>query len=185
MTTLVDMSVDPQNSLQQLLGDMLRDEAAFNEFISAQENSLIPLATIVQFFALTVAALLALAYGIKIYRQRVPYLAQPGQRYRLSYRATLDTLSALGLRRRYGESREAFARRISDMTPSFTNMTNSHLMAALGSDNATAKIVTIDIAKQPDWLLLERQVRKEVSQHIPWWKRVIAFINPISWMKTH
>ena len=34
--TLVDMSVDPQNSLQQLLGDMLRDEASFDEFIASQ-----------------------------------------------------------------------------------------------------------------------------------------------------
>lgn len=183
--TLVDMSVDPQNSLQQLLGDMLRDEASFDEFISSQNGASFPLAVLLRFIALTCAALLLLAYAIKIYRQRAPYLAQPTDRYRLSYRATLDTLSALGLRRRYGESREGFARRISDMTPSFGIMTYSHLMAALGSDKNSPQIVTVDIAREPDWSALDKKIKKEVKQHIPWWKRLFAFINPISWMKTH
>ncbi len=183
--TLVDMSVDPQNSLQQLLGDMLRDEASFDEFISAQEGAGFPLATILRALVLIAAALLLLAYGIKIYRQRAPYLAQPAQRYKLSYRATLDTLSALGVRRHYGESREAFARRISDMTPSFSTMTYSHLMAAMGNEKTTAQIITVDIASEPDWLALDKTIRKEVQQHIPWWRRLIAFINPIAWMKTH
>lgn len=183
--TLVDMSVDPQNSLQQLLGDMLRDEASFDEFISAQEGSAISLVAIVRALLFACAALLLLAYGVKIYRQRAPYLARPAQRYRLSYRATLDTLSAFGLRRRYGESREGFARRISDTSPSFSAMTYSHLLAALGTSPNTPDIITVDMAKEPDWLALDKQIRQEVKQHTPWWKRIVAFFNPISWMKTH
>lgn len=183
--TLVDMSVDPQNSLQQLLGDMLRDEASFDEFISAQEGSAISLVAIVRALSFACAALLLLAYGVKIYRQRAPYLARPAQRYRLSYRATLDTLSAFGLRRRYGESREGFARRISDTSPSFSAMTYSHLLAALGTRLNTPDIITVDMAKEPDWLALDKQIRQEVKQHTPWWKRIVAFFNPISWMKTH
>lgn len=183
--TLVDMSVDPQNSLQQLLGDMLRDEASFDEFISAQEGSAISLVALVRALLFACTALLLLAYGVKIYRQRAPYLARPAQRYRLSYRATLDTLSAFGLRRRYGESREGFARRISDTSPSFSAMTYSHLLAALGTSPNTPDIITVDMAKEPDWLALDKQIRQEVKQHTPWWKRIVAFFNPISWMKTH
>ena len=37
--TLVDMSTDPQNELQQLLGDMLRDDTSYAEFMESQKQS--------------------------------------------------------------------------------------------------------------------------------------------------
>lgn len=186
--TLVDMSVDPQNSLQQLLGDMLRDEASFNEFISADEGSTFPIAALVRIFLAALLGLTLIAYGVKIYRQRVPYYTLPEKRYRLSYRATLDTLSALGIRRYYGESRESFARRISAMTPSFAGMTYAHLMRAMTaqeSANKPAALLALDMAQEPDWLALDGQIRQELRQHIPWWRRAFAVLNPIAWRHTH
>ena len=38
--TLVDMTTDPQNNLQQLLGDMLRNDASFDDFLQSQQTSL-------------------------------------------------------------------------------------------------------------------------------------------------
>jgi transglutaminase-like putative cysteine protease len=185
--TLVDMSVDPQNSLQQMLGDMLRDESSFDEFIASQQQSAFPIAAVLRGMAAFMLALLLLAYGVKIYRLRAPHYAQPTQRYRLSYRATLDTLSAHGLRRRYGESRESFARRVSAMTPSFPAMTYSHLMAALGtkSTETQTQMVSVDMAQDIDWLALEKRVKQEVHQHNPLWRRILAVLNPVSWLRTH
>jgi transglutaminase-like putative cysteine protease len=185
--TLVDMSVDPQNSLQQLLGDMLRDEASFEEFIESQQGGSLPLAAALRLLAYLALALLLLAYAIKVYRLRIPYHANPALRYRLSYRATLDRLSALGLRRRYGESRENFARRLGAMSPSFTAMTYAHLMAALGRPEAQADGSSVDASQlaEPDWIDLNRRIRDEIRQHTPWWKQLLAFINPVAWLQTH
>ncbi|MDP1930939.1 MAG: transglutaminase domain-containing protein [Gammaproteobacteria bacterium] len=180
--TLVDMSVDPQNSLQQLLGDMLRDEASFNEFLASQMNSTFPIGTIARVFAALLLTMLLTAYVVKIYRLQAPHFAQPTTRYRLSYRATLDTLSAFGMRRRYGESREAFARRLGTMTPSFSTMTYSHLQSALGEpqhNDATQQ------AQSVDWIALNRRIRQEIGTHVPWWKHLLAFINPFAWLRTH
>ncbi|MCP5356759.1 MAG: transglutaminase domain-containing protein [Pseudomonadales bacterium] len=182
--TLVDMSVDPQNSLQQLLGDMLRDEASFDEFIESQQDSTLPLGLVLRALAGALLALLLAGYAVKGYRQRAPYYAQADQRYRLSYRAILDSLGALGLRRRYGESRESFARRISAMTPSFGTMTRSHLQRAL-RQQGDGEVVSVDMANDIDWIALDRQIRQEVRQHIPLWRRVLAFLNPVSWLGTH
>lgn len=186
--TLVDMSVDPQNSLQQMLGDMLRDESSFDDFVASQQQNAFPIAAILRALALAFFALLLIAYSVKIYRLRAPYYAQPTQRYRLSYRAVLDTLSAHGLRRRYGESRESFARRLSATTPSFTTMTYSHLHKALGSqknDSQQSQIVSVDIAQDIDWLALDKRIREEIRQHEPLWRRILATLNPVSWLRTH
>ena len=186
--TLVDMSVDPQNSLQQMLGDMLRDESSFDDFVASQQQGTFPIAAILRSLAAVFLALLLLAYGIKIYRLRAPYYAQPTQRYRLSYRAALDNLSAHGLRRRYGESREGFARRLSAMTPSFTTMTYSHLLLALGAqarDPQQGQIVSVDMAQNIDWLALDKRIKQEIRQHEPLWRRALAVLNPVSWLRTH
>lgn len=186
--TLVDMSVDPQNSLQQLLGDMLRDESSFDDFVASAQGSAFPIAIIVRSIALLFLALLLLAYAVKIYRLRAPYYAAPTQRYRLSYRAALDNLSAHGLRRRYGESREGFAQRLSAMTPSFSTMTYSHLRRTLGAqaiDPQKAQIVSVDMAQDIDWLALDKRIKQEIRQHKPLWRRTLAVLNPVSWLHTH
>ena len=179
--TLVDMSVDPQNSLQQLLGDMLRDEASFDEFVASQTQRSFPLALILRVLAGVIVLLLAASYAIKVYRLRAPYHARPATQHRLSYRAALDSLAARGLRRRYGESREAFARRISAMTPTFGTLTGHHLSVALGQHQQAADSPPL----QPDWIRLHQQVRQEIVRHTPWWRQVLAFIDPFSWMRTH
>jgi hypothetical protein len=134
---------------------------------------------------------------VKIYRLRAPQFADPALHYRLSYRATLDMLSALGERRRYGESREAFARRLSTMTPSFATMTASHLYAALGpcGSEPRSRLPLAHAPDQaqdhaaptatPDWLALQNRIRAEIGSHTPWWKRVLAFLDPFAWLRTH
>src|SRR5690606_24414855 len=105
------------------------------------------------------------------------------------YRAALDMLSARGLRRRYGESREAFARRMGAMAPSFGKLTGYHLSAALGG-HADPQVAPAVPPAQPDmsdtdWSLLNRQVRQEIARHTPWWRQLLAIIDPFSWLRTH
>lgn len=174
--TLVDMSVDPQNNLQQLLGDMLRNEASFDEFIASQTQRGFPVALVVRSVAAILLLALLASYAIKVYRLRAPYHAKADTQYRLSYRAALDMLSARGLRRRYGESREAFARRVGAMAPSFEQLTGHHLSVALGRQPG------VDGA---NWTALNQRVRQEIGQHTPWWRKLLAFIDPFSWLRTH
>ena len=44
--TLVDMSTNPQNDLQQLLGDMLRDDTSYAEFMESQQADLFDIRTL-------------------------------------------------------------------------------------------------------------------------------------------
>jgi len=188
--TLVDMSVDPQNSLQQLLGDMLRDEAAFQEFLNEQQTSWLPLATLLRVLLVLLAAVIVLAYLIKVYRLRLPYHARAEQLYRVVYRAALDSLAALGLRRNYGESREAFAHRISTLAPSFSEMTRSHLHYAMRPASATAMQKSAQLAAtstddRQQWILLNARVKQELQHKLPLWRRLLAIIDPFSWLRTH
>ncbi len=172
--SLVDMSTDPQDSLQQLLGDMLRDEADFQDFLSSQNNPIFPTQLILQILAGLLASLILAAYMVKVYRLQIPRFAGVDQLYRLSYRAALDWLAARGLRRDFGESREAFAKRISEKSPAFTTLTNAHLRHALG-------YAPQDSSAQ-NWHELNKKVQLDVRGRLPAWRNLLAIINPFSWL---
>ena len=173
--TLVDMSTDPQNELQQLLGDMLRDEEAFEDFLNSQQTSFIDFALIRQAALSVLVALLVAAYLVKFYRLWMPGHGPSRLQYRLCYRAALDALAAVGLSRRPGESREAFALRAANYSPSMQELTQRHLATALGSSQA----VTLN---QAEWHKLTASVNRELTVNVPRWKRVLGVLNPFSWL---
>ncbi len=173
--TLVDMTTDPQNELQQLLGDMLRNEASFDDFLKSQESNAVSLQTLLNLFYALVLAVLALGYGIKFYRLAIPRLSPSERQYLLCYRAALDRLAAVGLSRRYGESREAFAARLAQSIPSLLPITNAHLAIALGK-------VQQSEAAEDYWQGLEKNIRQEIISSTALWKQVLAIINPFSWL---
>ena len=175
--TLVDMTTDPQNDLQQLLGDMLRDDASFEDFMESQQTSFIQLETLLNILYAIVALAALVAYLIKAYRLWIPSFAMNESQYRLRYRAMLDRLSAVGIYRNFGESREKFAERVNTTIPSLKPMTNTHLSLALGGN-------VPNIAQQQKWNELDRAVRKEVNESTVTWRKVIAFFNPFSWLLT-
>ena len=175
--TLVDMTTDPQNSLQQMLGDMLRDETSFQDFLEAQQSSFIPLQTLLNITYLLLAATLTLAYLVKYYRLWAPARSGAASQYRISYRAALDRLSALGIRRRLGESREQFAARASVLAPSIRPMTGAHLAAALGSQTESG----LDTAQ---WKLMSHTLDREIQHNTQPWQRALAILNPFSWLLT-
>lgn len=174
--TLVDMTTDPQNDLQQLLGDMLRDDAAFEEFLDSQQTSFINVQLLLNTFYTLVVLTLLLGYTVKVYRLWIPTHTSADKQYHVGYRAVLDKLSAVGIYRRYGESREQFARRASAMTPSIGMATAAHLSRALG------KTDLLDSTSQ--WDDMRKHIDQELRTSTAPARRVIALINPFSWLMT-
>ena len=87
------------------------------------------------------------------------------------YIAAIDSLSENGEIRQYGESREAFARRLSGDYPSFVEITWVQLEAVLGGESA--------ISPQKQQQLL-RSLSAELRQKKSIWRRVLGLINPFS-----
>jgi hypothetical protein len=175
--TLVDMTTDPQNDLQQLLGDMLRNDASFEDFLESQQSSFISLQALLNVLYVSAILILTLAYSIKFYRLWIPSQARTPNQHRASYRAVLDRLSAIGLHRRYGESRENFAVRASQTAPTIKAMTHSHLACALGSD-------VPGHFDRMQWNAFQRAISNEIQYNTVTWKKVLALLNPFSWLLT-
>ncbi|TFH74641.1 hypothetical protein E3V39_00250 [Gammaproteobacteria bacterium LSUCC0112] len=192
--TLVDMSVDPQDSLQQLLGDMLRDDAAFQAFLDDQAGaSAINWALTLRLASALVFALLLLAYAIKMYRVSCIGWANEQALYRLAYRAALDILAAHGIVRRTGESREAFARRVAQGLPAFQTLSNAHLSAAPGYAFDPALVMagghkhaasTVPEFTRQQWQLQLADMREQLWTRQRWWQKMLAIVHPVPWLQS-
>lgn len=169
----------PDADLQRLLGELARgqspvppdaDRAIPEAIASAREIGL--------FLGRSLGALLLLAFAFlvlaKLWRGLVPLVARRSARPRVLYRAQLDRLSELSLRRHRGESREAFARRVRDKVPSLVAITRVHVGAAFGSQRIDEDIdgLAIDVQK----------LRAELRAAFPWWRRVLGVLTPWSWL---
>lgn len=189
--TLVDMSVEPQDSLQQLLGDMLRDDAAFQAFLDDQAgDAVINWALLSRALVMLALALLMLSYLIKIYRLRCYVWSSEPAQYRLVYRAALDILAGHGLTRRFGESREAFARRISAQLPAFKTISDWHLSAAPGYafDSALvmaggAQLPASGHSKQ-QWSAQLSALHDQLQHTQSWLKKTAAVVHPLPWLQS-
>ena len=173
--TLVDMTTDPQNELQQLLGDMLRDEAAFEEFLREQAAYAVDWRLVLGALPALLAALVLAGYAVKFYRLWIPSASGLAAQPRLSYRAALDRLAAVGVRRRFGESREAFARRAGTTAPALATMTAWHLAHALGERPPRLSAA--------DWKAARGRVGGEIRGNTGAGKRLLALLHPFSWLR--
>jgi transglutaminase-like putative cysteine protease len=173
--TLVDMTTDPQDSLQQLLGDMLRNDASFEDFMQTEQSSMISLAALLNTIYILLLSALCSAYLIKFYRLWIPSRASLESQYRLSYRSALDRLSAVGLQRKTGESREHFAQRASKIAPSMGQLTQQHLAMTLGNEEKSS-------LKRDQWLALNNSVNQEIKMNTVSWRVYLAMLNPLSWI---
>ncbi len=171
-TTLDEPIQAPDSALQRMLGEMMRQQDD-EEWLEDELRERIDFAALAGWLLRALLVLLALAYAVKLYRALAPRFVRPGELYRVAYRAALDRLAGVGSRRRYGESRERFADRTSDLSPSFARLTEEHLKSALGS------------RRTGDQALLRQAgdaVGRELRERLPAWRRMLATINPISWM---
>jgi hypothetical protein len=90
------------------------------------------------------------------------------------YRAELDRIAEVAVRRESGESRESFANRIGDVLPSFTPLTTTHVAAAYGGPESDPRQVRDEAAR----------VRRDIRNSFPLWKRFLGLITPWSWLRS-
>ena len=175
--TLDEPTGPPDQRLQNMLGEMMRQQ--FSDELDLAEAGAINWGRVGLFFLAVLLALLAVAYVVKFYRALVPYFSRPVERYRVAYRAALDRLAEVGLRRRYGESRESFAERAETSAPSFAELTRQHLHWALGSARTSAGDEGADAGRFSSLMV---GVEQELRRSAPAWRRWLGFLNPFSWL---
>ena len=164
--------------LQRLLGELARGASP----IPLSATDLPKIKELARRLTLTfgtwVLALLAFAlvilYFVKLWRRLAPTWAPPAALPRLVYRAELDRVGELAVRRNSGESREAFAQRIRDRFPSFEPLTNTHLAAAFGGHEPNRGRLRDEAAG----------VRGDIRSGFPLWKRFLGLLTPWSWLRS-
>src|SRR5690606_15920678 len=168
----------PDPELQRILGEMARGQHADNPVTERAREELLAMVEsgardVGLFVGLALALLLAIGYGVKLWRRARPRFAGPASWPRVAYRAQLDRLSELSIRRLPGASREAFAVRVGVLAPSFTPLTDLHVGAAFGSRAAATALPAVRASLN---------LRRELSRHVPWWRRLLGALHPFSWL---
>jgi transglutaminase-like putative cysteine protease len=121
-------------------------------------------------------AILVFLYLVKGWRLAAPLLSSASSLTRVVYRAEIDRLAEVGITRRRGESREAFAARVRAEVPSLAPLTVLHVGARFGSARARAA-TKADIQGLRQALSAERRSRYGV------FKRSLGALLPWSWLK--
>jgi hypothetical protein len=120
------------------------------------------------------ACVLAFLYFVKLWRRLAPSWARAGTLPRVVYRAELDRIGEVAIRREPGESRESFANRICDRLPSFEPLTTSHVAAAFGGHESDPRQLRDEATR----------VRRDIRSGFPLWKRFLGLITPWSWLRS-
>ena len=120
------------------------------------------------------ACLLLVLYSVKVWRRLAPSWAGAVDLPRVVYRAELDRIGEVAIRRELGESREFFASRIREGLPSFALLTTAHVAAAYGGHESDPRKLRGEAAN----------VRRDIRAKFPFWKRFLGFITPWSWLRS-
>jgi hypothetical protein len=120
------------------------------------------------------ACLLLVLYSVKVWRRLAPSWAGAADLPRVVYRAELDRIGEVAIRREPGESRESFASRIRERLPSFAPLTTAHAAAAYGGHESDPRQLRDEAAN----------VRRDIRGRFPLWKRFLGFITPWSWLRS-
>ncbi len=178
--TLAPPEQAPDQGLQQMLGGMVK-KARRNKNVPPEEPTGPSfwtrlkhwLEALFWVFLVLLAVMVPVSYGVKLWRRWIPYAR--GRRLPVtSYRASLDLLAEAGIRRGFGEAREAFASRVARHSPAFAALTLRHLRHALGGRRSE---------DDGDCLGLYRDVRGEIRKASRPLVRWLGILNPVSWWR--
>ena len=162
--------------LQRLLGELARGASPIP--LSATDlpriKELVRRVTLTagSWFLVLLAAVLLFLYAGKAWRRLAPTWARAAAMPRLVYRAELDRIGEVAIHREAGESRESFANRIRDRLPSFAPLTMTHVAAAYGGHVSDPRQLRDQAAN----------VRHDIRDRFPFWKRFLGLITPWSWL---
>lgn len=166
----------PDADLQRLLGELLRGLKPLPRPVDPIDETLRRATRWGTFAAqgLLTLALLAVSFLwlVKAWRALVPFVAPGERRWKLHYRAHLDRLSALGVRRRFAEGRHQFAARLG--FPHFEHLTRVTLDQHFGEG-----------ARTPPHHAASREARlarRELRATTAWYRRLWAWLVPWNWI---
>ena len=177
--TILDEPMPPTDpEIAQLLAEMARDVPPDpnNLNLNSEKSSLMPFFTSLAKI-LVVAALIGL-YLRKLWRRFAPWSGDSATLPKSGYILALDLLGEAGIRRIHGETREHFARRISDIMPSLEEMTRLHVLASIGPATDEFSGPTYD---PKHWKELIRELRSELEKNVSFKRRAIGALNPVSY----
>lgn len=176
-TVLTPPGPPPDPELQRLLGELARGLRTVPPGQPADEceggEPRLPVPPWVLALLLIAAALVGLQL-VKLWRRWAPRFASPEAQPRVAYRAALDRLSEVRLRRERGESREAFAARVGDQVPSFVALTRVHVGAAFGSRRSKQEAARLPRALDA--------LDAELARSVPPGRRWLGRLKPWSWL---
>lgn len=178
--TLEDPIPAPEESLQQLLGEMARKKGDPASLEGKPRVNLQQLARdgVRRLALATPWALLVMFVLLHALKARHRWLALHGPVERLavlSYKGALQRLAEAGLVRQVGETRGEFARRVADRCPGFARLTHLHLEKTLGGGRVSGAA-----AELPG---LYREVAEQISIGVSTPRRWLWAIDPISWWR--
>jgi transglutaminase-like putative cysteine protease len=171
----VDADLTPfeEEDLQQLLGEMAREEGRLDPVPERSVDLLAQLRAVAEALPLVALAVVSLLLAARELRAQRYRFAGP-RASRWGYRSALDALALHGWRRAHGESREAFARRVEGAAPSFARLSRVFLEDRLAERPPRAR--------DPRVVRLTRDSRAEAATSAPRWRRALAWIDPVSWL---
>lgn len=170
------------SDLQRLLGEMARQMPADPARTTLTEGA--PLAFGKDLARLVVSAAIAALvslYLTKIWRRVAVFVVRPRHLPVAGYRLALDHLAEIGITRRFGETREAFARRAAPVAPSFAALTDLHLAAALG-DPARDPASREELSR-PRWREGLTLVKREIRAGSSLFRRLLGALDPASFLR--
>lgn len=178
--SLVKPSEAPDSGQQDLYGDLARKKSAQRKPDQApasranmQQLMRDLLVSGARILLTLLGLLLALCYGMKIWRRLEPRFASDADLPKVAYRSALAVLADHGRLREHGQTREAFARQLSDTCPSLRPLTNLHLRDALGRPEGPPS--------RADLISLYTSCRTEIDAHTPWSRRLASWLHPLGW----
>ncbi len=161
----------PDIDLQRLLGELARPKTASSVDQSASRGRLPTLSEIAVGLTLLAAVATAIGWAIKLWRRWSVSWFNSDRRARRAYIAALDRLVDAGFVRADGETREAFAARVGNASPSFQSLTHVHLAAVFGKA----------LAEPAQARALARQVGHDLAL-TGGWKRRTRSAHPYTWL---
>ena len=171
------------SDLQRLLGEMARQMPPDPVATALTGSSTLAFGKEAARFARFAAALtIALLYAIKIWRRVAPFVVRRQRLPVAGYRLALDHLAEIGLSRRFGETREAFARRAAPLAPSFTALTDLHLAAGLG--DPARDVASREDLSRPRWREGLSLVKREIRAGSKLWRRLLGALDPASFLRS-
>ena len=164
--------------LQRLLGELARGASPIplsaTDLPKLKELARRLTSTAATWFLALLVCILVFLYAVKLWRRLAPSWARAAMLPRVVYRAELDRIGEVAIRRQPGESREAFANRVRDRLPSFEPLTAAHVAAAFGGHESDPRQLRDEAAN----------VRRDIRDGFPLWKRFLGFITPWSWLRS-